>query len=155
MVSREITKKNNAEIIKDISGKNKKEVEKILFKDKPAGSKTKESITTIKVKTEEETPTPLFSTPLFDSTNQSFENHHRHDGKVEARLKLSFSVPEETQELIDEARQALSGKLPKGASLEELFVAGLESIIAGHKKKNKSLGTRKSRKPKKRTRHIL
>ena len=154
MVSREITKKNNTEIIKDISGKNKKEVEQILFKDKPAGSKTKESITTIKVKAEEEAPAPLFSTPLFDSTNQGFENHHRHDGKVEARLKLSFSVPEETQELIDEARQALSGKLPKGASLEDLFVAGLESILNEHKKKAKALGTGKSRKPKKRTRHI-
>ena len=74
--------------------------------------------------------------------------------KLKPRLKLSFSVPEETQELIDSARQALSGKLPKGASLEELFVSGLESIIAQDKKKAKSLGTRKSRKPKKRTRHI-
>ena len=149
MVSKEITKKNNTEIISDISGKNKREVEKILFKDKPAESKTKESIRTIKVKTEEEAPSPLF-----DSANQGFENHHRHDCKTEARLKLSFSIPEEAQDLIDEARQALSGKLPKGASLEELFTAGLESIVNEHKRKAKSLGTRKSRDSKKRSRHI-
>ena len=150
MVSREITKKNNTEIISDISGKSKKEVEKILFKDKPATNKTKESIKTIKVRTEE---APAFS-PLFDSTNQGFENHYRQDCKSEARLKLSFSVPEDAQGLIDEARQVLSGKLPKGASLEELFVAGLESIISGHKKKIKSLGSRKARKSKTRSRHI-
>ena len=149
MVSREITKKNNTEIISDISGKSKKEVEKILFKDKPADSKTRESIRTIKVKTEEESPSPLF-----DSANQGFENHHRHDSKVEARLKLSFSVPEEAQSLIDKARQVLSGKLPKGASLEELFIAGLESIISEHKKKTKSLGSRKTGSLNKRTRHI-
>ena len=147
MVSREITKKNNTEIISDISGKNKREVEKILFKDKPAGNKTKESIKTIKVRTEE---APAFS-PLFDSTNQGFENHYR---QAEARLKLSFSVPEDAQGLIDEAKQVLSGKYPRGASLEELFVAGLESIISGHKKKIKSLGSKKSRGSKKRTRHI-
>ena len=154
MVSREMLKKDKPELLEEISGKSKKEVEQILFKDKPAGSKTKESITTIKVKTEEETPAPLFSTPLFDSTNQGFENRHRQDGKVEARLKLSFSVPEEARSLIEEAKQVLSGRLPRGASLEELFVAGLESILNEHKKKTKALGTRKSREPKKRTRHI-
>ena len=73
---------------------------------------------------------------------------------MEKRLNLSFSVPEETGELINEAKQILSAKFPKGAKLEELFKAGLNALVKEHKAKNKSLGTRKSRKPKKRTRHF-
>ncbi|MEZ4754812.1 MAG: hypothetical protein R3A13_10995 [Bdellovibrionota bacterium] len=44
---------------------------------------------------------------------------------MEKRLSLSFSIAEDTQKLIDEAKELLSSKFPKGASLEELFVAGL------------------------------
>ena len=73
---------------------------------------------------------------------------------VEKRLNLSFSVPENTQGLIDEAKEILSGKLPKGASLEELFVAGLESFVTEHKKKAKKLGSKKTKNSNKRTRHI-
>ena len=146
MVSGEIGTK--PEILKDISGKNKRQVEKIILKDKPASNKTRESIKTIKVNVEEA------EASLFDSANQGFENHRHQNQKTEARLKLSFSILEDKQELIDEAKRVLSGKLPRGASLEELFVAGLESLVNEHKKKAKSLGSRKSRGSKKGSRHI-
>ena len=63
-------------------------------------------------------------------------------------------MPEETRSLIEEAKQILSGKLPKGASLEDLFVAGLESFVTEHKKKAKKLGSKKTKNSNKRTRHI-
>ena len=146
MVSGEIGTK--PEILKDISGKNKRQVEKIILKDKPASNKTRESIKTIKVNVEEA------EASLFDSANQGFENHRHQNQKTEARLKLSFSILEDKQELIDEAKRVLSGKLPRGASLEELFVAGLESLVNEHRQKAKSLGSRKSRGSKKGSRHI-
>ncbi|MEZ4754991.1 MAG: HNH endonuclease signature motif containing protein [Bdellovibrionota bacterium] len=64
---------------------------------------------------------------------------------TELRLKLNFSVPEETQDLINEAKRALSGKLPGGVSLEDLFTEGLKAIVAESKRKAKSLGSRASR----------
>ena len=142
MVSREMLKKDKPELLEEISGKSKKEVEKIVLKHKPASNKTKESIKTIKVKKE---------------VNQGFKNHHRQNVNsedTENRLKLSFSVLEETQGLIDEAKQILSGKFPKGAKLEDLFVAGLNALVKEHRAKTKSLGTKKSRGSKKGSRHI-
>ena len=140
MVSREMLKKDKPELLEEISGKSKKEVERIVLKHKPASDKTRESIKTIKVKKE---------------VNQGFENHHRQNlnsEDTENRLKLSFSVLEETRSLIEEAKQVLSGRLPRG--LEELFVAGLESIVSQHKKKAKSLGTKKGGGSKKGSRNI-
>ena len=154
MLSKELTEENKDKLLSLASYKSTRELEKLLLDYKPAKKKMREKIKPVVVKKE------LRTTPLFDTKiKQESENHFRRRSssqtqEVEKRLNLSFSVPEETQSLIDEAKQVLSGKLPKGASLEDLFVAGLESIIAGHKKKTKSLGTRKSRKSKKRTRHI-
>ena len=152
LLSKELNDSNKDKLFNLASYKSTRELEKFLLDYKPAEKKIREKIKPVIVEKE--------TAPLFDTkTEREFENHFRRRSSspiqvTEKRLNLSFSVPEDTQGLIDEAKRILSGKLPKGASLEELFVAGLESIVTEHKKKAKSLGSRKSRKPKKRTRHI-
>ena len=161
-----ISDEDKAKLLDLASYKSTRELEKLLLDYKPARKKPKEKIKPLVVVKEE----GVESAPSFSSkVEQESKNHIRRRSlgltqeaeksevkkqEVEKRLNLSFSVPEETGELIDEVRQVLSGKLPKRASLEELFVAGLESIVKEHKRKAKALGTRKSRKSKKRTRHI-
>ena len=153
MLSKELRDESKNSLLSLASYKTKRELERLLLERKPGSKKKmKEKIKPVVVEKE--------TSPLFDvKAKQKFENHlsrrsSSQTQEVEKRLNLSFSVPEETQSLIDEAKQVLSGKLPKGASLEDLFVAGLESIVSEYKRKNKALGTRKSRKAKKRTRHI-
>ena len=154
MLSKELTEENKDKLLSLASYKSTRELEKLLLDYKPAKKKIREKIKPVVVKKEVRT-TPLFDTKI----KQESENHFRRRSSsptqvIEKRLNLSFSVLEETQSLIDEVKTLLSGKFPKGASLEDLFVAGLESIVSEHKRKNKALGTRKSRKSKKRTRHI-
>ncbi|MEZ4753999.1 MAG: hypothetical protein R3A13_06755 [Bdellovibrionota bacterium] len=97
LVSKDITAKNKPEILETISGKSKREVEKIILKDKPPESKTKESVRTIKVKKESD------ETSLFNpENNQSSENHLR-QRIIDTELRLKF-IAEGGQHTVDNLR---------------------------------------------------
>ncbi|MEZ4753563.1 MAG: hypothetical protein R3A13_04535 [Bdellovibrionota bacterium] len=89
-----------------------------------------------------------------ESLKITFAGEVETTSSASSRLNLSFSVKAETQDLMDEAKELLSGKFPKGASLEELFIAGLNALVAEKKRKAKALGSRASKNTETRTRHI-
>ncbi|MEZ4753208.1 MAG: hypothetical protein R3A13_02735 [Bdellovibrionota bacterium] len=77
----------------------------------------------------EATTAPLFESKIKQGCENPFRVRSSSQNKeVEKRLNLSFSVTENTQSLIDEAKRVLSGKLPKGATLEDLF-EGLRRLL--------------------------
>ena len=153
MLSGKLTEENKDSLLKEASYKSKRELEDLLLSiGSGAKKKIQEKIKPVVVEKEVKDKSLLET-----KAEQGFENHFSQrisKPVVEKRLNLSFSVPEETGELIDEAKQILSGKFPKGAKLEDLFVAGLNALVKEHRAKNKSLGSKKSRGSKKGSRHI-
>ena len=155
MLSGKLTEENKDSLLKEASYKSKRELEDLLLSIGSGAKKKKirEKIKPVVVEKEVKDKSLLET-----KAEQGFENHFSRKKiakpVVEKRLNLSFSVPEETGELIDEAKQILSGKFPKGAKLEDLFVAGLNALVKEHRAKTKSLGSKKSRGSKKGSRHI-
>ncbi|MEZ4753902.1 MAG: HNH endonuclease [Bdellovibrionota bacterium] len=154
-LSKDINDKNKEELLALASNKSSRELENLLLDLKPpVDKKPVEKIKPVTVKKESTKPAPLFDSKVEQRCENHFRRRSSNQIEVEKRLNLRFSVAEDTQKLIDEAKELLSSKLPKGASLEELFVAGLNALVAEKKRKLKVLGSRASRKSKINSRHI-
>lgn len=61
--------------------------------------------------------------------NQSFQSSSIHSTQAEERLRITFGAEREFLQLIEKAKQILSGKYPMGASLEEVFREALRLLI--------------------------
>ncbi len=161
---------NQPELLDEIIGRSKREVEELIALKKGNASQARERIVPILVavpakKQHTEIPTAT------SSTTPSSSNIHCEDLRsqterqpvvhsllakdesnllassttpiqpetiLEERYRVTFSYNKETKDSVERARHLLSHKYPDGASIEELFVAGLSALIKDEeKRKNK------------------
>ena len=124
LAHKELRSDKKREVLDRLTGTSKREAEAILSEDKPEKI-VRDSIKPLgRKKTAKKSAKPL---PLLENSPTVPGN-----GKVEPRPQrhhIQFSANEEFVEKLEEVKSLLSGKFPKGASLEEALAECIEVFL--------------------------
>ena len=147
---KELSAENKEELLNKLSGTSKRKAEKILASDKPI-TKAPDKIKAIGKVDKSSESLAIFTCPGASSENSKLEEQ-------EVLHEIKFQAADEFVEKLEEVKSLLSGKFPRGASLEEVFSECMEAYLDKHSpiRREKRRAKRKLRsvKTNTNTRHI-
>ena len=122
-----MNEENKVELLKRVTGQSKRRVEEILCEYRsPEQSDCEERISPYLLALKDKMTAEKFEM----MSKRKFKNYLLHGGTVlERRFRIQFGASAEFVEKVERAKELLSGKYPKGASLEAVFDLLLDDYI--------------------------
>ncbi len=134
------------EMLSEIKGKSKREVEELVALKSGKDTRVRERVVPVVVKKAVEQRSAFATPPVGGQSVTPPPVVIRQEMVLEERLKVTFSYSREKSAKIEQAREILSRKYSgKGVSIEDLFLEGIEQILAAEGSKKEKMGTRKER----------